>query len=171
MEICDLGEHPALGDVPEKMHAFLVRQDRFGEPRDAWQREIIPTPEIGPKDVLVYVMATGINYNNVWAALGIPVDVIADRQRKGEPEDFQRPAAAIARASSGRSAARSTTSRSATRSSSTAAGGSRKIRGSSPAATRCSPNRRVSGATRPTTAAIASSPAPSRTNASPSPST
>ena len=88
MEICDLGERPALGDVPEKMHAFLVRQDRFGEPRDAWQREIIPTPEIGPKDVLVYVMATGINYNNVWAALGTPVDVIADRQRKGEPEDF-----------------------------------------------------------------------------------
>ena len=33
-------------------------------------------------------MATGINYNNVWAALGYPVDVIADRQKKGEPEDF-----------------------------------------------------------------------------------
>ena len=88
MEICDLGERPALGDVPEKMHAFVVRQDRFGEPRDAWRREIIATPEIGPKDVLIYVMATGINYNNVWAALGIPVDVIADRQRKGETEDF-----------------------------------------------------------------------------------
>jgi crotonyl-CoA carboxylase/reductase len=33
-------------------------------------------------------MATGINYNNVWAALGFPVDVIADRQKKDEPEDF-----------------------------------------------------------------------------------
>ena len=88
MEICDLGERPALGEVPENMHAFLVRQDRFGEPRDAWQREVIPTPAIGAKDVLVYVMATGINYNNVWAALGQPLDVIAERQRKGEPEDF-----------------------------------------------------------------------------------
>ncbi|MDE0388752.1 MAG: crotonyl-CoA carboxylase/reductase [Rhodospirillales bacterium] len=88
MELCDLGDRPPLGEVPKKMHAFLVRQDRFGEPRDAWQREVIDTPEIGPLDVLVYVMATGINYNNVWAALGIPVDVIADRQRKGEPEDF-----------------------------------------------------------------------------------
>lgn len=87
-EICALGERPELGVVPEKMHAFLVRQDRFGEPKDAWQREIINTPEIGPKDVLVYVMATGINYNNVWAARGIPVDVIKDRQKKGEPEDF-----------------------------------------------------------------------------------
>jgi crotonyl-CoA carboxylase/reductase len=33
-------------------------------------------------------MATGINYNNVWAGLGFPVNVIADRQKKGEPEDF-----------------------------------------------------------------------------------
>ena len=83
-----LGEQPPLGVVPADMHAFCVRQDRFGEPTDAWQREIIPVPEIGPQDVLVYSMATGINYNNVWAALGYPVDVIADRQKKGEPEDF-----------------------------------------------------------------------------------
>jgi len=84
----DLGETPSLGEVPEKMHAFMVRQDRFGEPAKAWQREVINTPTIGPKDVLVYVMATGINYNNVWAGLGFPVDVIADRQKKGEKEDF-----------------------------------------------------------------------------------
>ena len=87
-EIYDLGDQPPLGVVPEKMHAFCVRQERFGEPKEAWQREIIPVPNIGSKDVLVYTMATGINYNNVWAALGYPVDVIADRQKKGEPEDF-----------------------------------------------------------------------------------
>ena len=87
-DLYDLGDRPPLGEVPPNMHAFLVRQDRFGAPAKAWQREIIPTPEIGPKDVLVYVMATGINYNNVWAALGYPIDVIADRQKKGEPEDF-----------------------------------------------------------------------------------
>ena len=87
-EIVALGEKPELGVVPEKMHAFTVRQDRFGEPKDAWQREIIPVPELGPKEVLVYNMASGINYNNVWAALGYPIDVIADRQKKGEPEDF-----------------------------------------------------------------------------------
>ena len=87
-DLYDLGDRPPLGEVPSNMHAFLVRQDRFGEPVKAWQREVIPTPEIGPKDVLVYVMATGINYNNVWAGLGYPIDVIADRQKKGEPEDF-----------------------------------------------------------------------------------
>ncbi len=88
MEIRDLGERPEPGEVPTKMHAFVVRADRFGEPKDAWQREIIATPAIGPKDVLIYVMATGINYNNVWAALGQPLDVIAERQRRGEEEDF-----------------------------------------------------------------------------------
>ena len=88
MEICDLGQRPPLGEVPEKMHAMVIRQDRFGEPESAFQREVIPIPEIGPLDVLVYVMATGINYNNVWAALGDPLDVIGERQRKGESEDF-----------------------------------------------------------------------------------
>lgn len=87
-ELYDLGDQPPLGEVPTKMHAFMVRQDRFGKPIDAWKSEVIDVPEIGAKDVLVYVMATGINYNNVWAALGYPVDVIATRQKKGEPETF-----------------------------------------------------------------------------------
>ena len=88
MEICALGERPPLGEVPERMHVFCVRQDRFGAPRDAWQREIIDVPDIAADEVLVYNMATGINYNNVWAGLGYPIDVIAVRQKQGEPEDF-----------------------------------------------------------------------------------
>src|SRR5262249_54976300 len=89
VEICNLGDAPPLGVVPRMMHAFLVRQNRFGQPKDAWQREIIPTPKIAANEVLIYVMATGINYNNVWAALGQPVDVIAERQKsRGETEDF-----------------------------------------------------------------------------------
>ena len=89
MELCALGDMPPLGEAPEKMHAFLVRQDRFGEPLSAWQREVIPVPQIGPDEVLIWNMATGINYNNVWAALGFPVDVIAERQKNlGESEDF-----------------------------------------------------------------------------------
>ena len=41
LEIYELGEKPPMGTIPEKMHAFCVRQGRFGEPRDAWKREII----------------------------------------------------------------------------------------------------------------------------------
>jgi crotonyl-CoA carboxylase/reductase len=88
MKLGDLGERPPLGEVPEQMHAFVVRPERYGEPRDAFRHEVIPTPSLAPDEVLVYVMASGINYNNVWAALGHPVDVVAERQRRGEPEDF-----------------------------------------------------------------------------------
>src|SRR5437879_13367635 len=86
-DLYELGERPPLGEVPKRMHAYVVRQNRFGPPREAWRREIIPTPTLGPDEVLVYVMASGINYNNVWAALGAPLDVIGARQKGGEPED------------------------------------------------------------------------------------
>jgi len=70
------------------MWAQTVRQDRFGDPRTAFQPEEVPVPSLRPDEVLIAVMAAGINYNNVWAARGIPIDVIAERQRKGEPWDF-----------------------------------------------------------------------------------
>jgi crotonyl-CoA carboxylase/reductase len=88
-DLFPLGERAELGVIPKRMHAFLVRQDRFGQPREAWKHEVIATPAIKDDEVLIYVMATGINYNNVWAALGQPVDVIAERQKSlGEVEDF-----------------------------------------------------------------------------------
>jgi crotonyl-CoA carboxylase/reductase len=49
---------------------------------------VVAVPELGPNDVLVAVMAAGINFNNVWAARGVPIDVIAVRQKAGEPYDF-----------------------------------------------------------------------------------
>jgi crotonyl-CoA carboxylase/reductase len=87
-DIYALGEVPALGDVPARMHAQLIRPERFGEPTKAFQAEEVPVPELGPRDVLVYVMAAGVNYNNVWAALGIPINVIAARNKAGEKEEF-----------------------------------------------------------------------------------
>jgi len=83
-----LGEAPALGTIPERMHASVIRRQRYGEPRLAFRPEEVPVPHPGPGQVLVYVMAAGTNYNNVWAALGTPLDVIGARQRRGETEDF-----------------------------------------------------------------------------------
>jgi crotonyl-CoA carboxylase/reductase len=82
----ELGETPPLGQVPRQMYASVIRQQRFGEPRDAFQVEVVDVPKPGPKQVLVWVMAAGINYNNVWAALGRPVDVIANRQKQDKTE-------------------------------------------------------------------------------------
>jgi len=87
-ELYELGEVPDLGVVPPRMLAQVIRPERFGDPRDAFLQEAVPTPEVGPRDVLVYVMAAGVNYNNVWAALGVPIDVIKARQKKGEKENF-----------------------------------------------------------------------------------
>jgi crotonyl-CoA carboxylase/reductase len=87
-ELYEIGELPPMGRVPKRMYAHLIRRERFGEPIRAFQIEVVDVPEVGPDEVLVYVMAAGVNYNNVWAALGTPVDVIQARQRAGEPEPF-----------------------------------------------------------------------------------
>jgi crotonyl-CoA carboxylase/reductase len=71
----DIGEIPPLGHVPESMHAWTIRRERHGEPEVAMVDEVVPVPEIDSHDVLVMVMAAGVNYNGVWAALGIPVSV------------------------------------------------------------------------------------------------
>jgi crotonyl-CoA carboxylase/reductase len=68
-----MGEMPPLGHVPAQMHAWAIRRDRHGEPTTAMQLEVLPTPEIGERDVLVHVMAAGVNYNGVWAAMGAPL--------------------------------------------------------------------------------------------------
>lgn len=86
--IYPLGAAPALGTIPERMHAQVIRRERFGDPREAFRPEEIPVPHPRAGQVLVYVMAAGTNYNNVWAALGKPLDVISARQRRGELEDF-----------------------------------------------------------------------------------
>ncbi|HEY0391304.1 MAG TPA: crotonyl-CoA carboxylase/reductase, partial [Solirubrobacterales bacterium] len=54
---------------------WVIRQEREGEPNDAFQLEQIEVPEPGPFEVIVRVMAAGVNFNNVWAALGLPVSV------------------------------------------------------------------------------------------------
>ena len=63
------------GTLPETMAAWVIRQEREGEPKDAFQLEEIEVPEPGAFEVIVRVMAAGVNFNNVWAALGKPVSV------------------------------------------------------------------------------------------------
>jgi crotonyl-CoA carboxylase/reductase len=87
-DLYEIGELPPVGEVPAKMHAQLVRPERFGEPSVAIQDEVIDVPEIGPHEALVAVMAAGVNFNNVWAARGVPVDVTKGQARWGEPTDF-----------------------------------------------------------------------------------
>ena len=71
-----VGEIPPLGVVPERMHAWVIRRERHGEPRKSFQLEQMPVHEVGPTEVLVLVMAAGVNYNGVWAGLGEPISVL-----------------------------------------------------------------------------------------------
>ena len=71
--VADVGVEP--GTLPEKMTAWVIRQEREGEPVDAFQLEEIEVPEPGAFEVIVRVMAAGVNFNNVWASLGQPVSV------------------------------------------------------------------------------------------------
>jgi crotonyl-CoA carboxylase/reductase len=87
-DLYEIGETPPIGHVPARMHAQVVRPDRYGQPRDAIRDEVIDVPAIGPNDALVMVMAAGVNFNNVWAARGVPVDVTMTQARWGEPTDF-----------------------------------------------------------------------------------
>jgi crotonyl-CoA carboxylase/reductase len=63
------------GELPPTMAAWVIRAEREGEPTEAFQLEEIEVPEPGAFEVVVRVMAAGVNFNNVWAALGKPVSV------------------------------------------------------------------------------------------------
>jgi len=72
-ELYEVGEIPPLGHVPKQMYGWLIRKERHGDPTDAMKIEVVDTPKVGENDVLVMVMAAGVNYNGVWASRGVPI--------------------------------------------------------------------------------------------------
>jgi len=74
-DLYDMGEMPPMGHVPAQMHAWVLRRERHGNPDTAMQLEVVDTPVLDSNEVLIMVMAAGINYNGVWACLGQPVSV------------------------------------------------------------------------------------------------
>ena len=74
-DLYEIGEFPPLGHVPKQMYAWAIRRERHGDPDTAMQVEIVDVPTLDSHDVLVLVMAAGVNYNGVWAALGKPISV------------------------------------------------------------------------------------------------
>src|SRR6476659_3917777 len=64
------------GELPASMAGWVSREEREGEPVEAFQVEEMDVPEPGAFEVTVRVMAAGVNFNNVWAALGKPVSIL-----------------------------------------------------------------------------------------------
>ena len=85
-----LGEVATLA-VPESYRAVVVRSDEVemfaglpsGEkdPRKALHINEVPTPELGPGEALIAVMASAINYNSVWTSIFAPVPTFAFLKR------------------------------------------------------------------------------------------
>jgi hypothetical protein len=67
MEVAQAADIIAAG--ADTMHAMLCEHDTL-----RWSAVPDPVPADG--EVLIAVMAAGINYNNVWAARGYPVDQV-----------------------------------------------------------------------------------------------
>lgn len=72
-DLYEVGEIPPMGHVPQQMYAWAIRRERHGEPDQSFQVEVVDTPKLDSHEVLVLVMAAGVNYNGVWAGLGVPI--------------------------------------------------------------------------------------------------
>lgn len=72
-DLYEIGEIPPLGHVPRQMYAWAIRRERHGEPDKSFQVEVVETPQLDSHEVLVLVMAAGVNYNGIWAGLGVPI--------------------------------------------------------------------------------------------------
>lgn len=72
-DLYEMGEIPPMGFVPKKMYAWAIRRERHGNPDTAMVQEVVDVPELDSHEVLVLVMAAGVNYNGVWASLGKPI--------------------------------------------------------------------------------------------------
>ena len=68
-DLYEIGEIPPLGYVPKQMYAWAIRRERHGEPDESFKVEVVDTPEVDSNEVLVFVLAAGVDYNGVWAGL------------------------------------------------------------------------------------------------------
>src|SRR6185295_13549310 len=80
--------------IPESYRGVVVRAEETGmfdglaaedkDPRKALHLQEVPTPEVGPGEALVAVMASAINYNTVWTSIFEPVATFGFLKRYGQ---------------------------------------------------------------------------------------
>ena len=79
--------------VPQSYRGITVRADETGmfdgqdssdkDPRQSLHLDDVPTPELGPGEAIVAVMASAINYNTVWTSIFEPVSTFSFLTRYG----------------------------------------------------------------------------------------
>ncbi len=79
--------------VPESYRGVTVHKDetamfegrasRDKDPRESLHIDEVPTPELGPGEAIVAVMASALNYNTVWSSIFEPVSTFSFLERYG----------------------------------------------------------------------------------------
>jgi len=89
------GDPAAVGEleVPREYRAVVVRADevemfegqdsRDRDPRKSLHVQQVPTPQLGPGEALIAVMASAINYNTVWTGIFEPMPTFGFLRRYG----------------------------------------------------------------------------------------
>jgi crotonyl-CoA reductase len=90
------GDYAAVGalPVPDSYQGMVVRKDevdmfegmttREKDPRKSLHLQEVRTPELGPGEAIVAVMASAINYNTVWTSIFEPVSTFGFLERYGK---------------------------------------------------------------------------------------
>ncbi|MBA2553800.1 MAG: crotonyl-CoA carboxylase/reductase [Geodermatophilaceae bacterium] len=86
--------------VPEEYRGLVVLADEVDifqglptkekDPHRSLHLRHVPTPELGPGEALVAVMASAINYNTVWTSIFEPLPTFGFLQRYGKLSDLTR---------------------------------------------------------------------------------
>ncbi|SDJ29809.1 crotonyl-CoA carboxylase/reductase [Frankineae bacterium MT45] len=84
--------------VPETYQAMVVLAEEEGmfaglessdkDPRKSLHLQEVPTPELGPGEALIAVMASAINYNTVWTSIFEPVSTFGFLKRYGASSEL-----------------------------------------------------------------------------------
>jgi crotonyl-CoA reductase len=72
----------------QEMFAGLTTKDK--DPRKSLHVQEIQTPELGPGEAIVAVMASAINYNTVWTSIFEPVSTFSFLEKYGRSSDLAR---------------------------------------------------------------------------------
>ena len=84
--------------VPDSYRGMVVRKDeqtmfeglatRDKDPRRSLHLDDVPTPELGPGEALVAVMASSVNFNTVWTSIFEPVSTFGFLERYGRVSEL-----------------------------------------------------------------------------------
>src|SRR3954447_19892240 len=86
--------------IPESYRGVVVRKDEVGmfegldsrdkDPRKSLHIDEVATPELGPGEAIVAVMASSVNFNTVWTSIFEPVSTFGFLERYGKLNELSK---------------------------------------------------------------------------------